>query len=457
MSTRSRPCVAVSVVRIIPRRELGGDERCADDDDGDLRERDPHQPHLDEVVVAGEPRVGLLLGGEERGEADHEDAGHDERDHRPALRPELRPLRVQRARHATDLSAPIATVGVARRVPRQPEVGLLERRFARAKLLEPDLPRHEQLGDPVRGDSLDRHPVATARDRGGADAREQPHGGMGVGRPDLDPLARGARDQLAHRDVGQQAALSDHDQVIRGVLELGSCGGSRRTRSGPPRQGGAASRASTGCLRDPGRSSARPVSGSADRRAARPRSRDAAASRARTLRPVRLATFESPTSLSTSSARPGRDPVALGEPAEVASRGPARMERPRVEQRSDDGERPLHASGTRLPCTSASPASARGEAEQQVHRRGLACSVRPDEARDPAGANRDREIVDRDGAAVSLGQPAGLDDRLHASGTVRVRSARSRRAAVVTFGTDPPVRRRPRLTLWGEAEDRGSA
>ena len=57
-----------------PAPELGGDERCAGDDHGDLREHDSHEPHLDEVVVAAEDRVGLLLGGEERRDADHEDA-----------------------------------------------------------------------------------------------------------------------------------------------------------------------------------------------------------------------------------------------------------------------------------------------------------------------------------------------------------------------------------------------
>ena len=124
----------------------------------------------------------------------------------------------------------------------------------------------------------------------------------------------------------------------------------------------------------------------------------------------RLATFESPTSPRQVVRSPDGNGVALGEPAEAAPRRAARWNA-RASSNAPTTVRGRSIVRYRLPCTSASPASA--EAEQQVHRGGLAGSVRPDEARDETWANSDRQIVDRDRSAVSLGQSVRLDHRLH--------------------------------------------
>src|SRR5262245_8428373 len=124
------------------------------------------------------------------------------------------------------------------------------------------------------------------------------------------------------------------------------------------------------------------------------------------------------------------DAVALGDPAEMAARRAAGMHGSRVEQRADDGERAVDvhvasAGDQRL------ARLRRCETEQQLHRRRLAGTVRPDEPRDQAGPHRDRQAVDRDGPSVSLRESACLDRRLHRRNGRSVERA-ARRARVVS-------------------------
>ena len=61
------------------------------------------------------------------------------------------------------------------------------------------------------------------------------------------------------------------------------------------------------------------------------------------------------------------------------------------------------------PSTRASPRARPHQAEQGPHRRRLAGPVGAEEAGDPAGLDREGEVVDGDGLAVALGQVADLE------------------------------------------------
>jgi hypothetical protein len=116
----------------------------------------------------------------------------------------------------------------------------------------------------------------------------------------------------------------------------------------------------------------------------------------------------------------GRDPVALREPAEVAPRRAARVERTRVEKRADHRQR----AGDRLVALSPDQGVAgvgRRESEEHLHGRRFSGAVRPDEPGHESGSNRDRQVGERDRSAVSLGDAVGFDHHVHARSTVRIR------------------------------------
>ena len=184
------------------------------------------------------------------------------------------------------------------------------------------------------------------------------------------------------------------------------------TKHGAPLGGERAqrSRASTGSPPGRGRSSARRGSGSAGRRAAPPRRRAAAASRARTpraaardVRRARRARAPRPRAaggipLLCASQRGGCAPTGSGWTAPASRSAPTRVSGRASRRVGPAVDERLAGVGV-------------GEAEQQLHRRRLACAVRPDEPRDAAGPDGEREVVDRDRAAVALRQAAGLDGR----------------------------------------------
>jgi hypothetical protein len=106
-----------------------------------------------------------------------------------------------------------------------------------------------------------------------------------------------------------------------------------------------------------------------------------------------------------------RDPAGDGEHAEVVPSRPARMGVERLEQDPDAHDRVVELAVARAQDRRAS----RGrldEAEDRAHRRRLARAVGAEEPRDPARADREREVVDGEGGAEPLREPVDLD---HAS------------------------------------------
>ncbi len=147
----------------------------------------------------------------------------------------------------------------------------------------------------------------------------------------------------------------------------------------------------------------------------------------------------------------------------MASRRPARMDAARLEQRSDDGQRP----GDRRvapPVDERLARLRRGETEQELHRRRLAGAVGTDKPGDATRPHDDRELVDRNGPAVSLRrEPEFRSPR--PCPDVTSAAERPRRAGAVSFGphsgeTQPGLPRRvrakiaaPRDALPGRADD----
>ena len=161
-----------------------------------------------------------------------------------------------------------------------------------------------------------------------------------IGRPDLDTLSGCARNELVHRDVGEQPAFPNHDQVVGGVLELAhvvSRDNTVRPSAAKPSKGLAHPLDAFGVEADRG------LVQDQDRRIPEERAGDA-----ETLpHPERERSGPSPGDLRKSHepehvvGSPGVNTVAVGEPAEVAPRRAARMERSSVEQCPDDGQGPL--------------------------------------------------------------------------------------------------------------------
>ena len=125
-----------------------------------------------------------------------------------------------------------------------------------------------------------------------------------------------------------------------------------------------------------------------------------------------------------------RNPAGQGEHPEMVSPRPRRMEAVGLEHGADPSQRVAQAP-VRL---ARDPRLARGrpdEPEHRAQRRRLAGAVRPEEAGDAPGRNREGQIVDRDRRAVPLRQPPHLDRR--------------------RFGHQPASRSTSRYTLRGWA------
>ena len=110
---------------------------------------------------------------------------------------------------------------------------------------------------------------------------------------------------------------------------------------------------------------------------------------------------------------PGREAVAPREPEQMAARAPPGMRRACVEERADLAER--RAQIAVAPAADHDLAGVgRVEPEDQAHRRRLPGAVRPDEPRDAARLDPERQVVDGDGAPVSLRETVRFDRCAHA-------------------------------------------
>src|SRR4051794_6388768 len=87
------------------------------------------------------------------------------------------------------------------------------------------------------------------------------------------------------------------------------------------------------------------------------------------------------------------DAVRLRERAQVISRGAARVDRARLEQRADLAQRRCVV-GVRLPVDGDRAGRGSVETEDQAHRRRLAGAVRAEEAGDDPRLHVEREAVD---------------------------------------------------------------
>ena len=102
----------------------------------------------------------------------------------------------------------------------------------------------------------------------------------------------------------------------------------------------------------------------------------------------------------------------MSQPQQVVARGPAGLQRARVEQRADLAERVAQA-GVRPSADGRRPGVGRVEAEDDPHGGGLARTVRADEPGDLPGCDGERHTVEGEGRPEPLAQPGDFDGCLH--------------------------------------------
>ena len=107
----------------------------------------------------------------------------------------------------------------------------------------------------------------------------------------------------------------------------------------------------------------------------------------------------------------GVQALGVGQPQQVVAGGPAGLQRGRVQQRSDVGQRPAQRP-VRPPADQRGALVGRVQAEDDPHRGGLARAVGADEPGDLTGLHGERHPVQGDGRPEPLAQPVDFDGRV---------------------------------------------
>ena len=243
-------------------------------------------------------------------------------------------------------------------------------------------------------------------------------------------------EQLRHARLGDQMPATDHDELVRDVLELAH-------QVARDEHGAALVRERAQEDADPADAvGIEPVDRLVEhqhRRVAQHRPRDAKALG----HPQREATDALACGLGETDQlenlvdAAGRQAIAPREPEQVVAGTSSGMRRAGVEQRPHLAERGPQVTVAPAP----DPGVARirlVEAEDEAHRRRLAGAVGPDEARDAARFDAERQPVDGKRAPVSLRQAVRFDRSAHAKDG-RTAIPRCRRAPEPSFATPETV------------------